>query len=235
MTKRMFSKDDSWVSGKMLARGMLPRGADLQPYGRMALVHEATKWCSYSSSLAPDHCKVLHTQLTRMQRDFPNSRVEFGMYERRDMRKIGSPVNWAWPYAALAIMGDSAGMDSLRVEHGFLIVPCAPACSRVMQMGIPIPGGVKYRIELPNMFSDLVPVTEEVTGGGSTVTVDLKVIASREMLRRGDAFLLDLGEHSPKVRVNGTGVLGPACRFGGIDEMLDAARCRLAFAQLPMA
>jgi len=78
-----------------------------------------------------------------------------------------------------------------------------------------------------------VPVTQDVDGTG-VVFVEPSGIASREMVRRGDAFLLDLA-NVVRVKTRGTASLGPAARFGSMDEMIDAARCRLAFAQLPMA
>jgi hypothetical protein len=242
MTKKTheFDYSDSWVGEVMDRARRLPRSAWCRPYARTDWLEAAQVHCT-SSLLAPQHCEHLHTQLTVMATGFAGAQLEFGLYEKLGPRTRGQPLEWAWPYAALATWeGGEPPLSGLRsgacrMVHGFLIVPCAAACARMMLLSVPMPDGSKHRIAMPNMFSDLVPVTQPVMGKG-TISIAATAIPDRDAVPRSDAFLLDLsGEQSPKVQARGTGVLGPAVQFGGLDEILDLARVRLTFAQLPSA
>lgn len=205
----------------------ISRGVVVKAYGRVGL-RSAIEGKAAGRSLAGEQAATLVTRLTAFRKEFPGMQTEVGVYFRHDLRRTGTPVSWRWPYAAAWLPGDRPNS----AKWGALIVPCATSCPRIMTIRLPMADGGKRKVIMPNMFCDLVPVFEDVTGSGSSVTLTAEQIAGHDAVRAGDTFVSLL--HAPWVRSCGT-KLGYAARFGGMEEMLDGLRCQLVFDLLPSA
>jgi hypothetical protein len=68
---------------------------------------------------------------------------------------------------------------------------------------------------------------------GQVISVTPDQLADRDMVRRGDAYLLNLTACPRLVYRHES--MGTAVTFGQIDEVIDTVRCRLAFGLLPSA
>jgi hypothetical protein len=120
-----------------------------------------------------------------------------------------------------------------------MFVPCAAACPYYVPYKLANPTGKPTHYRALRTLEDFMPVIPTVTGEAmkrnATVRLTRDEVARKDDVRRGDCYLFDLTlEHSPRVIVEGN-LLGRAVSFGGVDEMIDTARCRLVFADLPSA
>lgn len=220
---------ESWLFEDM---ALFAAAGALTPLGEVRLRKEIEERCAYWGKLLVTQCSLLRRRLTAIAKE-TGGEVELGIWRHR---RWGSRD--CWPYAAIRVM------DGGRLVSGQVLIPQAIECRYFLRHKLALRGRKPEFRRGFEFIRNLVPVMHELHAPPTKPGVQERVVVQPDDLprnphhidvRMGDCYLFDLTfAHSPVVVCDGL-PLGTAVRFGGIEEMIDAVRCRIVFGMLPSA